>query len=128
MVFWIIPFAFILLNGNNDFGPISRWLNHHGCAVWATLGKLSIYIYLLHFQVVMIGRQLTLPEHSISEQLTDPCSGFGFCRAGNDCHGIHPQAPLTSCETTRCNRMSFRRSFILTLILRGIIIVENDQG
>ncbi len=58
MVFWLIPFSFILLNGNNNFGPVSRWLNCHGCALWAKLGKLSIYIYLFHFQVIMICKHL----------------------------------------------------------------------
>ncbi len=27
MVFWLIPFSFILLNDNNNFGPIGRWFN-----------------------------------------------------------------------------------------------------
>ena len=69
MVFWLIPYAFILLNGNNNFGPISRWLNLHGYTLWAKLGKLNIYIYLLHFQVIMIGKHLLGSEHSIAGSL-----------------------------------------------------------
>lgn len=69
MVFWLIPFSFILLNGNNNFGPVSRWLNCHGCALWAKLGKLSIYIYLFHFQVIMICKHLPGTEHSIAGSL-----------------------------------------------------------
>ena len=66
MVFWLIPFSFIRLNGNNNFGPVSRWLNCHGCALWAKLGKLSIYIYLFHFQVIMICKHLPGIKHSIA--------------------------------------------------------------
>ena len=42
MLFWLIPFSFVLLNGDNHFGPVSRWLNEHGCALWAKLGKRCI--------------------------------------------------------------------------------------
>lgn len=69
MVFWLIPFSFILLNGHNNFGPISRWLNSHGCAFWAKLGKLSMYVYLLHFQVIMICKHLIGIDHSIAGSL-----------------------------------------------------------
>ena len=62
MVFWLIPFSFILLNGNNNFGPVSRWLNCHGCALWAKLGKF-------HFQVIMICKHLPGIKHSIAGSL-----------------------------------------------------------
>ena len=69
MVFWLIPYAFILLNGNNNFGPISWWLNMHGCTLWAKLGKMSLYIYLLHFQIIIISKHLIGSEHSIAGSL-----------------------------------------------------------
>lgn len=57
MVFWMIPFMFLLLDGMNDAGPISHFLNHHGSAVWGKLGKLSMYIYLLHMPVILIWQK-----------------------------------------------------------------------
>ncbi len=81
MLFWLIPFSFILLNGNNDFGPVSRWLNNHGCALWAKLGKLSIYIYLLHFQVVMIFKFLPVPDHSVAGSLLVLAAALAFAAA-----------------------------------------------
>ena len=78
MVFWLIPFSFILLNGNNDFGPISRWLNYHGSALWAKLGKLSIYVYLLHFQVIMICKHLIGTDHSIASSLLILAAALAF--------------------------------------------------
>ena len=69
MVFWLIPFSFILLNGNNNLGPVSRWLNYHGCALWAKLGKMVMYIYLLHIQVIMISKHLIKIDHSIAGSL-----------------------------------------------------------
>ena len=69
MVFWLIPFSFILLNGNNNLGPVSRWLNYHGCALWAKLGKMVMYIYLLHIQVIMICKHLIKIDHSIAGSL-----------------------------------------------------------
>ena len=81
MAFWLIPFFFILLNGNNDLGPVSRWLNHHGCAVWAKLGKLSIYIYLLHFQVIMICKHLKGTDHSIAGSLVILAAALAFSAA-----------------------------------------------
>ena len=57
MAFWMIPFMFLLLNGLNDAGPISHFLNHHGAAVWGKLGKLSMYIYLLHMPVILIWQK-----------------------------------------------------------------------
>ena len=54
MVFWMVPFSFLLLNGINDTGAISSFLNHHGTAVWGKLGKLSMYVFLLHMPVIFI--------------------------------------------------------------------------
>ncbi len=65
MIFWMIPFSVILLNSVNNFGLISRWLNSHGCLLWAKLGKLSIYIYLLHMQVILLCKHLYVPKNSI---------------------------------------------------------------
>ena len=56
MVFWMVPFSFLVLNGVNDVGPVSRWLNSHGSALWGWLGRLSLYIYLLHVQIIAIWR------------------------------------------------------------------------
>lgn len=81
MVFWLIPFSFILLNGNNNLGPISRWLNYYGCALWAKLGKLSIYIYLLHFQVIMICKHLKGTDHSIAGSLLSLAVALAFALA-----------------------------------------------
>ena len=53
----MILFSFILLNGVNDIGPVSSFLNHHATAVWRTLGKLSMYLYLLHKPFVMIWQK-----------------------------------------------------------------------
>lgn len=57
MVFWMVAFMFLLLGGMNDVGPISHFLNHHGSAVWGKLGKLSMYIYLLHMPVILIWQK-----------------------------------------------------------------------
>ncbi|MCR5212621.1 MAG: acyltransferase [Lachnospiraceae bacterium] len=57
MVFWMVAFMFLLLNGLNDAGPISRFLNHHGSKLWGKLGKLSMYIYLLHMPVILIWQK-----------------------------------------------------------------------
>lgn len=81
MVFWLIPFSFILLNGNNDLGPVSRWLNHHGCALLAKLGKLSIYIYLLHFQVVMICKHFSVTDRSMAGSLLILAAALAFAAA-----------------------------------------------
>ena len=66
MIFWMIPFAVILLHGVNDFGPISRWLNTHGCSLWARLGRLSMYVYLLHLQVILLCRHLPVTDHPVA--------------------------------------------------------------
>ncbi len=81
MVFWLIPFSCILLNGHNNFGPISRWLNDHGCALWAKLGKLSMYIYLLHIQVIMICKPLIRTDHSIAGSLLMLAVALAFAAA-----------------------------------------------
>jgi peptidoglycan/LPS O-acetylase OafA/YrhL len=57
MVFWIIPFMFLILDGLNDIGPVSHFLNNHGSAIWGKLGKLSMYIYLLHMPVILIWQK-----------------------------------------------------------------------
>ena len=63
-LFWLIPFAVILLNGVSDAGPVSRLLNHHGAACWTLLGELSLYVYLLHMQVITVckGPMAGLPS------------------------------------------------------------------
>ncbi len=58
MVFWMVPFSFLLLNGINDIGPISGFLNHHGTTVWEKLGKLSMYVFLLHMPIVFIWKDM----------------------------------------------------------------------
>ena len=66
MMFWMIPFSIILLHGINDFGPISRWLNSHGCTLWTRLGRLSMYIYLLHVPVILFCKHLIVMENCIA--------------------------------------------------------------
>ncbi len=53
-LFWLFPFSVLLLNCINDCGIISHWLNHHGSRVWDWLGRLSMYIYLFHMQVIYL--------------------------------------------------------------------------
>ena len=65
MIFWMIPFSLILLHGINDFGPVSCWLNSHGCGFWAKLGKLSIYVYLLHLQVILICNHMFVLDNCL---------------------------------------------------------------
>ena len=65
MLFWMLPFAVILLNGINDFGPVSHWLNSHGCALWSRLGRMSMYLYLLHLQVILLCKHAFIPDNSI---------------------------------------------------------------
>ena len=57
MVFWMVAFMFLLLGGMNDAGPVSHFLNHHAAAVWGRLGKLSMYIYLLHMPVILLWQK-----------------------------------------------------------------------
>ncbi len=57
LVFWMVMFMFMLLDGLNDVGPISRFLNHHGSEIWGKLGKLSMYIYLLHMPVILLWQK-----------------------------------------------------------------------
>lgn len=75
---WMIPFSVILLHGINDFGPISRWLNTHGCTLWTKLGKLSMYIYLLHLQVILICRHLMVTDHSITGSILILAAALAF--------------------------------------------------
>lgn len=57
MVFWMVAFSFLVLNGLNDIGPISAFLNNHGTNLWGWLGKLSMYLFLLHMPVVFIWQK-----------------------------------------------------------------------
>lgn len=56
-LFWLIPLAVLLLNGVNDIGPVTRWLNHRAEGVCAWLGKLSLYLYLFHVQIIYLWKQ-----------------------------------------------------------------------
>ena len=79
MLFWMIPFAVILLHGVNDFGPVSRWLNSHGCAVWAWLGRLSPYVYLLHLQAILLLRRLIVTDSSIAGSMLVLAAAVACC-------------------------------------------------
>ena len=58
-----------MLHGVNDFGPISSWLNSHGCTFLAKPGKLSMYVYLFHVQVILLCKHVIIPEHSLTASL-----------------------------------------------------------
>ena len=60
-LFWMFPFAILLLNSMNDIGPVSRWLNHHATQYWNMLGRMSLYVYLLHLQIVTIWLKVNPP-------------------------------------------------------------------
>ena len=66
MLFWMIPFSAILLNGINDLGPVSHWLNSHFCTLWARLGRMGMYIFLLHIQIVLLCRHVAVKDNSIA--------------------------------------------------------------
>ena len=69
MLFWMFPFAVLLLNSINDIGPVSHWLNHHGTSLWNRMGRLSLYIYLLHFQIISIWQKIEPPVPPVSAYL-----------------------------------------------------------
>lgn len=50
-LFLLLPFSIILFNGSVSMGVVSRFLNSHGKKLWLYLGRLSLYVYLFHFQI-----------------------------------------------------------------------------
>ncbi len=69
MVLWMIPFAVILLHGVNNIGPVSHFFDTYDNVIWGGLGSLSIYIFLLHIQVIHICRHLFATDNSIAGSL-----------------------------------------------------------
>ncbi len=53
-VFWLFPFAVLIICGDRSIGSISPFLNNHLGGLFQYLGKLSLFVYLFHFQILVL--------------------------------------------------------------------------
>lgn len=63
-VLWVFFFAVLLINGTKDIGPVTHWLNRHGGRLTAILGSLSLYIFLFHWQILMLMGHYLPTDHN----------------------------------------------------------------
>lgn len=60
-------------------GAISQWLNSHGCTLWTRLGRLSMYIYLLHVPVILFCKHLIVMDNCITGSMLILAVTVAFC-------------------------------------------------
>lgn len=52
VIFWLLPFSIMIINSANGTGIINSFIDKRGGNISVFLGRISLYIYLFHIQII----------------------------------------------------------------------------